>query len=438
MPGIELTAYNGAILGPIARVLGWIMNGIYMAMYNVFGVENIGVSIFLLTVLIYTCLLPLTYKQQKFSKLNQIMQPEMDAVRKKYAGKKDQASMMAMQNETSAIYDKYGVSPAGSCIQMLIQMPILFALYRVFYNIPAYVSSVKEQFLPLVKGIVGVDGYPSILGKIIEKFSVTTSSNVSVDVIKKASGDTLHNYIVDILYKIPSNGWDEMKDFFPSLGDQISETIGHIRHFNYIFRVGSFKGLNISDTPLSIIRHYWTEKPSMFILYIVAALMIPLLSYLTQVLSMKLMPTAASAGNDQMTQQMNTMNKIMPLFSLVFCFTVPCGLGIYWIFTAAYRCVQQVILNRHFEKIDVDDLIEKNREKAQKKKEKRGIRENQIRQAAQVNAKRLGNRANISTSSDELEEKLEQAGEIKKNARPGSLAARANKVKEFNERNTRK
>ena len=54
--------------------------------------------------------------------------------------------MMAMQQETKAVYAKYGVSPTGSCVQMLIQMPILFALYRVFMNVPAYVNQVKEAF----------------------------------------------------------------------------------------------------------------------------------------------------------------------------------------------------------------------------------------------------------------------------------------------------
>ena len=97
MSGILLTAYSGAILGPIAKVLGWVMNGIYMAMYNLFGIEDVALSIILLTAVIYLCLLPLTIKQQKFSKMTQIMQPEIQAIQNKYKNKKDQASMQAMQ-----------------------------------------------------------------------------------------------------------------------------------------------------------------------------------------------------------------------------------------------------------------------------------------------------------------------------------------------------
>ena len=142
MSELFLTAYNGSILGPIAKGLGWIMDRIYVLLAAI-GLENIALTIVVFTVVIYLLMFPLTYKQQKFSVLNRKMQPELNAIRKKYAGKKDQASMAAQQEETQMVYDKYGVSMMGSCGQMLIQMPILFALYRVFYNVPAYITSVK-------------------------------------------------------------------------------------------------------------------------------------------------------------------------------------------------------------------------------------------------------------------------------------------------------
>ena len=162
MTDILLTAYDGAILGPIAKVLGWIMNGIYTAM-GAIGIHNVGLSIILFTIVVYILLFPLTYKQQKFSKLSQKMNPELQAVQKKYKGKQDQASMQAMQEETQLIYQKYGVSPMGSCVQMLIQMPLLLALYRVFMNVPAYVSSVKADYLDLVNGIMATDGYQNTM-----------------------------------------------------------------------------------------------------------------------------------------------------------------------------------------------------------------------------------------------------------------------------------
>ena len=88
------------------------MNGIYNGISSITGgrVESVVLSIVIVTIIIYMCLLPLTIKQQKFSKLSQKMQPEMQAIQAKYKNKKDQASMMAMQQETQMLYDKYGIS----------------------------------------------------------------------------------------------------------------------------------------------------------------------------------------------------------------------------------------------------------------------------------------------------------------------------------------
>lgn len=422
MSGIVLTAYSGAILGPIAKFLGWIMNGIYIAMYNLFGIENIGLSIILLTVLIYMCMLPLTIKQQKFSKVNQRMQPEMNAIREKYKGRNDQASMTAMQQETQLLYEKYGVSPSGSCVQMLIQMPIWFALYRVFYNVPAYIVSVKDNFGELVAGITATEGFADKLSTLMEELRLTT---LSVDFT--TSGETLNNYVVDLLYQIPSTGWDRVVELFPNLGNSVAETVSHIEDFNY------FIGLNISDTPWNIITNSFANKNYGFV---ILALMIPVLAYASQLLNLKLMPQVGD-DNDQMARQMKTMNMMMPLMQLFLSFTVPVGLGIYWIFSAVCRGVQQFFINKHFDKLDLDEVIRKNQEKAKKKREKMGISENQIRNAAAINTKTLSNKANMSTYA-EKELEIEKANAAKANAKEGSLAYRANMVREFNERNSRK
>ena len=160
-------------LGPIAKILGWLMNGIYYLM-SLLHIENVGLSIILFTIVIYIVLFPFTYKQQKFSKLQQKMQPELNAINKKYHGKKDQASMMAMQEETQAVYEKYGVSMMGSCVQMLIQMPLLFALYRVFMNVPAYVTGVKNNFSVLVDEIMATGGYQEKMTQLVTDLRILT------------------------------------------------------------------------------------------------------------------------------------------------------------------------------------------------------------------------------------------------------------------------
>lgn len=422
MTEIFLTQNNGKILGPIAKVLGWIMNGIYYVLDKI-GIQNIGLCIIILTILIYACLFPLTYKQQKFSKLQQIMQPEIKEIQKKYQGKKDQQSMQKMNEETQRVYDKYGVSPMGSCLQLLIQAPILLALYRVFMNVPAYVTAVKEKFDPLVTEIMTIDGFADKMTTFVSENNIT---GIKVD-FTATDQTVLYNYIVDVLYKMNTSGWDALRNIFGSLSN-LESTQNTMEKLNY------FLGLNISNSPWNIIK---TGFSSGAYLMAIGALLIPVISFLTQRLNIRLMPTAPSTENDAMAQQMKTMNLMMPLFSFVMCFTVPVGLGVYWIASALVRGIQQFFLNKHFDKVDWNGVIEKNQEKAKKKREKRmGLMQSQI-----YNNAKMSTKANINVSGDmtieEKEEILSKAAATRSNARPGSMAEKANMVRNFNERNNK-
>ena len=319
-----------------------------------------------------------------------------------------------------SIYEKYGISPTGSCVSMIINLPILFALYRVFYNVPAYLSGVKEQFSALVDGIMATSGYQDIMSKLVSELKITT---VSVD-FSATDPSVLSNYVVDSLYAMNSSGWDMLKEKFAGLTDVIVSTQSHLNDIN------QFLGMNISDSPMRIIRTGLSNKTY---LLVILALLIPVISYLTQVLNMKLMPQASN-GDDAMAGQMKMMNRIMPLFSLFFCFSIPVGLGVYWIISAVVRSVQQFFLNKHFEKINLDDIIKKNQEKAKKKREKKGISENQINQAARLNARKISEQK---MSADEKEKILKKAEDARSHARPGSMAEKANLVKKFNEKNTK-
>ena len=304
MSEIFLTAYNGSILGPIAKGLGWIMDRIYVLL-SAIGVENIALTIFIFTIVIYLLMFPLTYKQQKFAVLQRKMQPEMKAIQDKYKGKKDQASMQAQQNETQALYDKYGVSMAGSCGYMLIQMPILFALYRVFYNVPAYISSVKNVFTELVSGIIATPGYADKMQSIYDTAGIRLQTTPDFTVTDSTAAS---NFIIDVLYKLPESGWDLVRDNFSSLSSSIDSVIAKLEHINYLFI------LNISDTPLNLIKTGWSASSKNWAL-IICALLVPVLSYLSQFATMKLMPNSTEGQSEQMAAQMKTMNIMMPLMS---------------------------------------------------------------------------------------------------------------------------
>lgn len=196
MAGILLTQNNTFIIGDVARILGWIMNVLFNFLNGAFGIQNIGLCIILFTVIIYLLMLPLTIKQQKFSKLSAKMNPEIQAIQKKYKDRKDNQSMMAMNEETQAVYAKYGVSPTGSCLQLLIQMPILFALYRVIMNVPAYVNGVKDIFMQLANQIMAAPGGSAFMEEL------STSGRMYIE----GKDFSQVNTIVDVLYKLQDSG----------------------------------------------------------------------------------------------------------------------------------------------------------------------------------------------------------------------------------------
>ena len=420
-----LTASNGRFLGPIAKGLGYLMNLIYIFQSEVLHINNVALTIVLFTIFVYICLYPLTYRQQKFSVLSQKMNPEIKAIQKKYKGKTDQNSRMAMQEETQSVYDKYGVSPVGSCIQAAIQMPILFALYRVFFNIPGYIFSIKGIFSNLVDGIVKTDNYPHILDNL---YKINKISGLKVNFTGK--GNLVEkNYIIDFLYKLSDKGWENLSSnkFFPDLSSTIEKTRQNLHSVNYLF------GINISDTPWNLMKISIKNHAFLMVLLV---FLLPIFSYLSQVWNMRVSQvTNAANADDPMMKQMKMMNVLMPFMSFIFAFSVPVGLVIYLIMGAVVRTLQMYYLNNKFKNIDLDAIIEKNKEKAAKKKEKRGIRRAQIYNAANINTKKtMSSKANINNKDNS-----KNSFEYKEtNFKKGSLASKANIVNEFNHKNSKK
>ena len=357
-----LTKSTTFIIGPIAELIGIIMNGIFVVLSKI-GLPNVGLSIIFMTILIYMLMLPLTIRQQKFSKLQRKMQPELQKIQKKYQGRKDSASVAAQQEEMKQVYDKYGVSASGSCVQLLIKMPILFALYRVFYNVPAYLSSVKAAFYPLVDNLYQLDpdGTKILLAQDSDGKYIFSSVSAFVKGltgnIEGGNIDAVKNSIVDILNKFQVADWTTLTEKAPSLNSDITTTTTKLLQYN------NFLGLNIAESPSNIMKQGG--------IMIVVALIIPLLAAFTQWLNVKLMPQPESDPNDQAANTMKSMNIMMPAMSAVFCFSLPSGMGLYWIVGAIVRIVQQIFINKHIDKMNIDEMIEKNSEKAKAKAEKR-------------------------------------------------------------------
>lgn len=429
-----LTKNNTFLIGQVAWLLGLLMNGIFFLLEKV-SLDYVGLAIILFTLVIYMALTPITYQQQKFSKLQIYMQPDLDKIQKKYNGRKDEQSMERMQDEMKAVYKKYGVRPSGTCWQLIVQMLILFALYQVIYNIPAYVTSVKDAFLPLVNQMINIDGMADYL----QTFSAANNFSRQFTSDAFTSGDvtTITNTFIDVLNRFSTSDWEQLAKDYPTLATLVTSTTTQLHHYNY------FLGLNIGNSPWYSLRH------ATGVFSVIGAIAVPALAAITQLVNVALMPQQKSnSGNqqqDQMAAQMRTMNYVMPIMSAFFCFTLPAGMGIYWIAGSVIRSVQQVVINHHINKMDMDAYVSSNMEKAKLKEKKKAVKESgssstsdrRMSEISTMSTKHIvaGRAATAKNISAENEKKFDevQKSQSGKKYKPGSLAAKANLVSQFND-----
>ena len=404
----------GSILGPIATVLGYVMD-ILFRFTSSFGVFNVGLCIILFTIVMKTLMIPLTIKQQKTTKLMSVMNPEIQAIQKKYKGKSDQESMQRQNVEIQAVYEKYGTSMTGGCLPLLIQMPILLALNRVIYNIPAYVPSVRVYFDNVVTPLMGQADYAQ---KFQEITNIATACGGKLDKFDFTNA----NRLVDMLYKFSTAQWGELQSLFPAISDVIGQNAAVVERMN------TFLGLNMAEAPGWVPSFAW---------------IIPVLAAVSQWFSTKLMsgnqPSTSADAENPMAQSMKTMTTTMPLFSAFICITMPAGLGIYWIATSVVTIIQQLIVNAYMDKVNIDDMIAKNLEKVNKKRAKQGLPPAKVTQNATASLKAIKAEEEKEKAAEEVKkEKIaKQIEESSKyyntNAKPGSLASKAAMVQKYNE-----
>lgn len=430
MKSVILTKYNGIIIGPFAVLLGFLMDAIFRVL-NFFGIPNVGLAIILFTLVVNICLLPLTYKQQKFSKLSSKMSPELQAINKKYQGKqKDNEAMMKQQEEIQAVYAKYGVSQTGTCLPLIIQMPILLALYRVIYSMPAYVTQIKDTYLSLVTKLSNIEGAPEFLQgfKNVAYFSKQFKSDEFVQ-----GSEYMQNTFIDVLNKASSSEWASLAEQFPELSTEVNSVYEKISYYN------NFLGLNIGDSPMDTIKNAFSNGQY---LLVIGALLIPILAAFTQWLNTQLVPqqNTKEMEDNPMMASMKTMNITMPIFSAFMCFSFAAGIGIYWIAGAVIRGIIQVIINKHFDKMDIDALIEENKKKYEEQKRqimnnsKNSVKPSTLQTKASKGTKNIDFNYDNYNYDVKYENIEKNSPKKKKNSSTssGSIAAKANKLKNKN------
>jgi membrane protein insertase, yidC/oxa1 family len=394
---------------PIAQVLGYIFNLLFEAL-SFLHIGNVAIAIILFTIIVKLCMLPLSIKQQKLAKLNSVMSPEIRAINEKYKDKKnDQNAMMKMQEETKAVYEKYGVSQMGGCVQMLIQMPILLALYQVFRFIPLYITQLKNLFTAFLidnGGIMSASGYTDTMKQFGENIDW---SNV--------------NTAITEINKFSTENWEALRDAFPAFSDIIANSHASLEQMN------TFLGINMSQEPG---------------FGLTLALLIPVLSGLSQFISVKVAQGNTPVDDDNpMAASMRMTTYIFPLMSAFIAISVPAGLGLYWIATSVIQTIITVFINRYYDKLGAETIVKKNVEKRNKKRAKKGLPPETIAKNATVSTKNVNREKavksleQIKAENEKKVKEIKESAQYYKTAKPGSLAEKAGMVAKYNEKSSK-
>ena len=398
-----------AIIMPIAQVLGYIFNLLFEAL-SFLHIGNVAIAIILFTIIVKLCMLPLSIKQQKLAKLNSVMSPEIRAINEKYKDKKnDQNAMMKMQEETKAVYEKYGVSQMGGCVQMLIQMPNLLALYQVFRFIPLYITQLKNLFTAFLidnGGIMSASGYTDTMKQFGENID-WTNVNTAITEINKFS----------------TENWDALRDAFPAFSDIIANSHASLEQMN------TFLGINMSQEPG---------------FGLTLAFLIPVLSGLSQFISVKVAQGNTPVDDDNpMAASMRMTTYIFPLMSAFIAISVPAGLGLYWIATSVIQTIITVFINRYYDKLGAETIVKKNVEKRNKKRAKKGLPPETIAKNATVSTKNVNREKavksleQIKAENEKKVKEIKESAQYYKTAKPGSLAEKAGMVAKYNEKSSK-
>lgn len=400
-----LTQSNTFLIGDVAKLLGKVMEWLYLFFDNI-GIANIGLCIISFTLIVKLLMIPLTVKQQRFSKLSSLMNPEIQAIQKKYKNKRDQDTMVKMNEETKAVYEKYGTSPTGGCLQLIIQMPIIFALYQVVSKIPAYVEPVHKIYYKIYQSISTSDQFKTFITEMAKTKHIKNFSYKNPD------------KVIDTLYQFRSADWNKLLKNFSDSSDVINTNLEKIRHLNNF--IG---GISLSEAPLTALG---------------LALIIPVLAGLSQWYSARLISSQTTVGDDNpMGSSLKVMNTTMPLVSAFFTLSMPAGLGLYWVASSVFQIIQQLVINAYFNRIDMEDLVKKNIEKANKKREKRGLPPNKVTTAATVNVRNIEQPKQTEKSQENKQSEVKKSTEYYKEGskNPNSISSKAAMVKKYNEKN---
>lgn len=271
--------------------LGYLFRFIFLV------VQNYGWTLVLFTIITKAILLPLSVKQQKSMSKMQAIQPRLAELQKKYQYDKEK-----LNQETMKLYQSNKINPMGGCLPLLIQFPLLIGLYNIIRNPLTYVIQLGKHGLPALQELIDV----------MTPMGLQISGNVINEI---PIAKFMSEHFAAVVEKLPA--------------------LANVQTINF-----NFLGLDLSQTPSL------NELSPLLLIPILAGLS----TFLSSWLSQKMSGTPKPSSENSTASTMQMMTYIFPFMTVFFAFSLPAGLGLYWIISNIVQLVQQVVLTQYFAK----------------------------------------------------------------------------------------
>ncbi len=303
------TGFLDKLLSYIGIFLNWIT--------YIMPANSYILTLFVFGIILEIVMLPFGIKQQKNSIKQARLRPKEMAIRRRYAGRNDQATQQKVTQEIQELYQKENFNPMGGCLPLLIQLPIVMVLYWLVVDPIQYVCSGSREFVSVVYSYITSAAENGGLGLTLG------SRNGSIEVFSK-------------IKELGVEAFSGITDFCTN-GDAVFAEIERISEVPANFNIGPLNFGMIPSFDFSSINAW--------------LLLVPVLTFVVQFASMKInrkltfQPTQ-SVDDRQQACSNNMMDVTMPLMSVWITFITPGAVGLYWMFKSVLGVGKQFIMSK--------------------------------------------------------------------------------------------
>jgi YidC/Oxa1 family membrane protein insertase len=310
----------GVIVGPIATVFGYVIDFIFNIIYTFTAANSLGLSIVMLTIVFRFLMLPLAVRSQKSMMKMQKLNPEVEKIRAKYGGSKDPEITQKMNMEIQTLYSKNKVNPLSGCLPLLIQMPLFFGISYIMQQSFLFIPTLNELYADLstkiLSACVADGGFYTYLKDTLVHAHLPNGMELDVRLVENLS---------KAINKFSTADWQNLLGAIPK--EFLEPVAALVNHKN---SVEMFFGLPLIDA----VGFMWP------------GVLIPILAGVTSLATSWLSSRASNPADEKARSQQRMMTIVMPIIFAVMTFSLPGGVGIYWITGSIFQIVQQIIMNQ--------------------------------------------------------------------------------------------